>query len=45
MKKMNNIVIVALCVAILGVLLMGCGKVSSDNKKPLKMKIRRFLRY
>ena len=36
MKKMNNIVIVALCVAILGVLLTGCGKVSSDNKKAVK---------
>ena len=36
MKKMNNIVIVALCVAILGVLLMGCGKISSNNKKDVK---------
>lgn len=36
MKKMNNIVIVALCVAILGVLLMGCGKISSNNKKAVK---------
>ena len=36
MKKMNNIVIVALCVAILGVLLMGCGKISSNNKKDTK---------
>lgn len=35
MKKMNNIVIVALCVAILGVLLMGC-KISSNNKKAVK---------
>lgn len=38
MKKMNNIVIVALCVAILGVLLMGCGKISSNNKKTVKSK-------
>mgnify|MGYP000802340856 CR=1 FL=1 len=36
MKKMNNIVIVALCVAILGVLLMECGKISSNNKKAIK---------
>lgn len=36
MKKMNNIVIVALCVAILGVLLMGCGKISSNNNKAVK---------
>ena len=36
MKKMNNIVIVALCVAILGVLLMGCGKTSSNNNKAVK---------
>lgn len=36
MKKMNNIVIAALCVAILGVLLMGCGKISSNNKKAVK---------
>lgn len=34
MKKMNNIVIVALCVAILGVLLMGCGKISSNKSLP-----------
>ena len=36
MKKMNNIVIVALCVAILGVLLMGCGKISNNNNKAVK---------
>ena len=36
MKKMNNIVIVALCVAILGVLLTGCGKLLNDNKKAVK---------
>lgn len=36
MKKVNNIVVVALCVSILGVLLMGCGKLSSNNKKAVK---------
>lgn len=45
MKKMNNIVIVALCVAILGVLLMGCGKIQAIIKKLLKTKMQRFLRY